>query len=119
MRSRRSLRTSRRRGPSWAPSTTRSCRRRRAAGPRQAARAAGAPEAADLCEADDHSELLAGVGPAGHLQRLDLVADVAQPGLVKQLVQQGHLKPLTYAKPTITQNFSPAWAQLGTFNDKI
>jgi ABC-type glycerol-3-phosphate transport system substrate-binding protein len=47
------------------------------------------------------------------------VADVAQPGLVKQLVQQGHLKPLTYAKPTIDKNFSPAWAQLGTFNGKV
>jgi ABC-type glycerol-3-phosphate transport system substrate-binding protein len=47
------------------------------------------------------------------------VADVAQPGLVKQLVQQGHLKPLTYAKSTIDANFTPAWANLGTINGKI
>ena len=47
------------------------------------------------------------------------VADVAQPGLVKQLVQQGHLKPMTYAKSTIGANFSPAWANLGTINGKL
>src|SRR5205814_8137146 len=38
------------------------------------------------------------------------VADVAQPGLVKQFVQQHHLKPITYAKKTISKNFTPAWA---------
>jgi alpha-glucoside transport system substrate-binding protein len=47
------------------------------------------------------------------------VADVAQPGLVKQLVQQGHLKPITYAQSTINKNFSPAWAHLGVINGKL
>jgi ABC-type glycerol-3-phosphate transport system substrate-binding protein len=47
------------------------------------------------------------------------VADVAQPGLVKQLVQQNNLKPITYAKPTITANFSPAWANLGEVDGKL
>ena len=47
------------------------------------------------------------------------LADVAQPGLVKQLVQQGHLKPITYAKSTVDANFSPAWANLGTINGKL
>jgi alpha-glucoside transport system substrate-binding protein len=47
------------------------------------------------------------------------VADVAQPGLVKQLVQQNNLKPITYAKPTITANFTPAWANLGEVNGKL
>ena len=47
------------------------------------------------------------------------VADVAQPGLVKQLVQQGHLKPITYAQPTISANFSPAWANLGKIDGKL
>jgi alpha-glucoside transport system substrate-binding protein len=46
------------------------------------------------------------------------MADVAQPGLVKQLVQQGHLKPITYAKPAIGDNFSPAWEKLGQVNGK-
>ena len=36
------------------------------------------------------------------------VADVAQPGLVKQFVQQHHLKPITYARKTISTNFAPA-----------
>ncbi len=47
------------------------------------------------------------------------VADVAQPGLVKQLVEQGHLKPMAYAKRTITTNFSPAWANLGVVSGKL
>jgi alpha-glucoside transport system substrate-binding protein len=46
------------------------------------------------------------------------MADVAQPGLMKQLVQQGKLKPITYAKPTILANFSPAWEKLGEVNGK-
>ncbi len=46
------------------------------------------------------------------------MADVAQPGLVKQLVQQGKLKPITYAQPTISANFTPAWAKLGEVNGK-
>jgi hypothetical protein len=47
------------------------------------------------------------------------MADIAQPGLVKQLSQQGHLKPITYATPTIAKNFAPAWRALGTFNGKL
>jgi len=47
------------------------------------------------------------------------MADIAQPGLVKQLAQQGHLKPITYAKGTIASNFAPAWQKLGTFNGKL
>ena len=47
------------------------------------------------------------------------MADIAQPGLVKQLAQQGHLKPITYAKSVISANFAPAWSKLGTFNGKL
>jgi hypothetical protein len=47
------------------------------------------------------------------------MADIAQPGLVKQLAQQGHLKPITYATGTIAANFAPAWRQLGTVNGKL
>jgi alpha-glucoside transport system substrate-binding protein len=46
------------------------------------------------------------------------MADIAQPGLVKQLAQQNHLKPITYAKSTIAANFAPAWQQLGSVNGK-
>ena len=47
------------------------------------------------------------------------MADIAQPGLVKQYATQGKLKPITYAKSVIAQNFAPAWQQLGTFNGKL
>jgi alpha-glucoside transport system substrate-binding protein len=47
------------------------------------------------------------------------VADVAQPGLVKQLVQQKHLKPITYAKKVIASNFAPAWMKLGVVGGKL
>src|SRR5947207_13434256 len=36
------------------------------------------------------------------------MADIAQPGFVKQLADQGKLKPITYAKSTIGKNFAPA-----------
>jgi ABC-type glycerol-3-phosphate transport system substrate-binding protein len=47
------------------------------------------------------------------------MADIAQPGLMKQLVQQGHLKPITYAQSAIAGNFSPAWEDLGKVNGKL
>ncbi len=47
------------------------------------------------------------------------VADVAQPGLVKQFVQQKHLKPITYAKSVISKNFAPAWVKLGEVSGKL
>jgi ABC-type glycerol-3-phosphate transport system substrate-binding protein len=47
------------------------------------------------------------------------MADIAQPGYIKQLVQQGHLKPITYAKGVIGANFAKSWQQLGTFNGKL
>jgi alpha-glucoside transport system substrate-binding protein len=47
------------------------------------------------------------------------MADIAQPGLVKQLAQQGHLKPITYAQSTVNANFAPAWSKLGSVNGKL
>jgi alpha-glucoside transport system substrate-binding protein len=47
------------------------------------------------------------------------MADIAQPGTVAQLANQGKLKPITYAKGTIAANFLPAWQQLGTYNGKL
>jgi hypothetical protein len=47
------------------------------------------------------------------------MADIAQPGYIKQLAQQGHLKPITYAKGVMAQNFAPAWSTLGTFSGKL
>ena len=47
------------------------------------------------------------------------MADIAQPGLVKQLATQGHLKAITYAKSDIAANFAPVWQQLGTVNGTL
>jgi len=47
------------------------------------------------------------------------MADIAQPGFVKQLVDKGALKPITYARSTFVANFSPAWIALGTINKKL
>jgi alpha-glucoside transport system substrate-binding protein len=47
------------------------------------------------------------------------MADIAQPGTVAQFASEGKLKPITYAKSTIAQNFAPAWQQLGTFGGKL
>jgi alpha-glucoside transport system substrate-binding protein len=46
------------------------------------------------------------------------MADIAQPGLVKQFVGKKALKPI-YSKKVLLANFSPAWVALGTFNKKI
>jgi alpha-glucoside transport system substrate-binding protein len=47
------------------------------------------------------------------------IADIAQPGYVKQLAQQGHLKPITYAKSTIAANFAPQWLKLGSVGNTL
>jgi alpha-glucoside transport system substrate-binding protein len=47
------------------------------------------------------------------------MADIAQPGTVQQFVNQGKLKPITYAKSVIGSNFAPSWAKLGTFSGKL
>ena len=35
------------------------------------------------------------------------MADIAQPGTMTQFAQQGKLKPITYAKAVLSQNFDP------------
>jgi len=47
------------------------------------------------------------------------MADIAQPGTIQQFVNQGKLKPITYAKGVLAKNFSPGWRALGTFNGKL
>jgi ABC-type glycerol-3-phosphate transport system substrate-binding protein len=47
------------------------------------------------------------------------MADIAQPGTIQQFVNQGKLKPITFASSVIKQNFTPGWQQLGTFNGKL
>jgi alpha-glucoside transport system substrate-binding protein len=47
------------------------------------------------------------------------IADIAQPGYVRQLVAQKHLKPITYASGVMSQNFGASWKALGTFNGTL
>jgi hypothetical protein len=47
------------------------------------------------------------------------MADIAQPGLVKQFVDKGALKPIAYARTTLIKNFTPSWIALGTFSGKV
>jgi alpha-glucoside transport system substrate-binding protein len=47
------------------------------------------------------------------------MADIAQPGLVKQFVDKNALKPIEYARSTMSQNFAPAWLKLSTFDGKL
>jgi hypothetical protein len=46
------------------------------------------------------------------------MADIAQPGLVKQLAEQGKLKTIGYAAGVMAKNFAPAWRKLGQVNGK-
>jgi alpha-glucoside transport system substrate-binding protein len=47
------------------------------------------------------------------------MADIAQPGLVKQFAQQGKLSNIDYAKASMNANFAPVWSQLGTINGHL
>src|SRR5438105_6363559 len=47
------------------------------------------------------------------------MADIAQPGLVKQYATQKKLKPIDYAKSAMAANFAPVWSQLATINGHL
>jgi ABC-type glycerol-3-phosphate transport system substrate-binding protein len=47
------------------------------------------------------------------------MADIAQPGLVKQFVDKGALKPITFARSVLAANFSPSWLKLATFKGQL
>jgi ABC-type glycerol-3-phosphate transport system substrate-binding protein len=47
------------------------------------------------------------------------MADIAQPGTIQQFVNQGKLKPITYARGVMAKNFAAPWLKLGTFNGKL
>jgi alpha-glucoside transport system substrate-binding protein len=46
------------------------------------------------------------------------MADIAQPGTLKQYALQGKLKAITYANGVLAQNFAPAWRKLGQVKGK-
>jgi alpha-glucoside transport system substrate-binding protein len=46
------------------------------------------------------------------------MADIAQPGTIKQFANQHKLKPITYANSVLKKNFSQGWLNLGKFSGK-
>src|SRR5437588_7142381 len=47
------------------------------------------------------------------------IAALPSPGLMKQFVSQGALKPIDFAKSDISANFSQDWVKFGTVNGKL
>jgi alpha-glucoside transport system substrate-binding protein len=47
------------------------------------------------------------------------LATIAQPGTIKEYAQRGAIKPIDFAKDTISQNYSQASVDLGTFEGKL
>jgi alpha-glucoside transport system substrate-binding protein len=47
------------------------------------------------------------------------MADIAQPGLVKQFAEQGKLANIDYARASMKANFAPVWSQLGTIKGHL
>ncbi len=47
------------------------------------------------------------------------LAEVAQPGLIQGFVDKGVLKPIDFAKSTMSENFDDSILQVGTFNDAL
>jgi ABC-type Fe3+ transport system substrate-binding protein len=47
------------------------------------------------------------------------LATIAQPGTIKEYAESGKLKPIDFAKDTISANYSQSAVDLGTFNGKL
>ena len=47
------------------------------------------------------------------------IAALPQPGLMKDFVSRGVLKPIDFAKGVVSQNYSPDWVKLGTVNGHL
>jgi alpha-glucoside transport system substrate-binding protein len=47
------------------------------------------------------------------------LATIAQPGTIKEYAERGEIKPIDFAKDTITQNYSQSNVELGTFDGKL
>ncbi|MGI8421580.1 MAG: ABC transporter substrate-binding protein, partial [Gaiellaceae bacterium] len=46
------------------------------------------------------------------------LAVLPQPGLLRDFVKKGALKPITFASATVKKNFAPVWTTLGSVNGK-
>jgi alpha-glucoside transport system substrate-binding protein len=47
------------------------------------------------------------------------LATIAQPGTIKEYADSGKLKPIDFAKDTVSANYSQSAVDLGTFNGKL
>src|SRR5215216_5486406 len=47
------------------------------------------------------------------------LAAIPNPGLMKDFANRGAVKPIPFAKGTVTQNFSKDWVRYGTVNGKL
>ena len=47
------------------------------------------------------------------------LATIAQPGTIKEYADSGKIKPIDFAKDTISANYSPSAVDLGTINGKL
>ncbi len=47
------------------------------------------------------------------------IAQLPQPGLMKQFAESGKLEPITFAKATIAKNFAPDWLRIGSSGGKL
>ena len=47
------------------------------------------------------------------------LAQLPQPGLMKQFAESGKLKPITFAKGAIAKGYQPVWLSLGTVSGKL
>jgi alpha-glucoside transport system substrate-binding protein len=47
------------------------------------------------------------------------VASIAQPGLIKDFVSRGALKPIDFARSTVAKNYTKSWIDLGTINGHL
>jgi alpha-glucoside transport system substrate-binding protein len=47
------------------------------------------------------------------------LATIAQPGTIKEYAERGEIKPIDFAKDTVTANYAPSTVELGTIDGKL
>jgi hypothetical protein len=47
------------------------------------------------------------------------LATIAQPGTIAEYAQRGEIKPIDFAKDTVSQNYAPSVVELGTIDGKL
>ena len=47
------------------------------------------------------------------------IATIAQPGLIREFQRKGALRPIDYARDTVTQNYAPDFVRLGSIDGRL